>query len=530
MYALAGDIGTGSTVSIIVDVDSGRIVSESSVDYRPGFVVPKEHPNGAEAWPDAWWDATISTAKQAIGKSKVDPKEIGVVCYSGLYGGSGIPVDSHMKPIRPCMIWLDQRAFRECDILRDEIGEDVFGEVSGNYTIHSYYGYTKMFWFMVNEPRLFKRTERLVTPNGYAIHKMTGRVVTDYCSMGNFAGVFEIDKYGISQEVLDQLVRSARRRVSAEFKDIDLSPGIFGDLVSSDDVVGEVTSEAARKMGVEPGTPVVASGIDAPVSLVATGGVSAGFNGLMTGTSWCWGMLQDRPKAIYARRLINYPHAIRSKELIYSFGGGAFPGGAVDPWYTTNLGGELKAKELDRRAERIPPGSLGIVFHPFLMGERTPVWNTAASGGFFGLRHLHDAGAIYRSVLEGAAYLHRWNVEQAIESGIEVEKPTLLVDGGSKSPLWRSILADVLTMRMDFLAEFPGTPYGDALIGAVGIGEVKPDTIQDWLPDRRTVEPDPKNRAVYEKGYQIFKEIYSKMEEVYPDFYDFYRESRNLET
>ena len=529
MYVLAGDIGTGSTKSVMVDTATGRIIAESSVDYKPGFTVPREHPNGAEQWPDPWWEAMVATSGQVVRRSKVDPRDIGAICFSGLYGGSGIPVDADVKPIRPCMIWLDQRAFRECDVLRDEIGEDVFGEVSGNYTVHSYYGYTKMFWFMVNEPRLFKRTKHILTPNGYAIYKLTGRIVTDFCSMGNFAGVFDIRDYSISQEVLDMLTSSARKRISAEFKDIELTPGVFGDLVSSDDVVGEVSPEAAKRIGVRPGTPVVASGIDAPVSLVATGGATAGFNGLMTGTSWCWGMLQERSKAVFARRLINYPHAISSTELIYSFGGGAFPGGAVDPWYRVNLGGAKKTRELDDLAAKIPPGSLGIIFHPFLMGERTPVWNTAASGGFFGLRHLHDGGAVYRSVLEGAAYLHKWNVEQAVESGIKVEKPTVLVDGGSKSPLWRSILADVLGMRMSFLSEFPGTPYGDALIGAVGVGEVKPDAIREWLPEMLTVQPEARNREVYAKGYAIFKSIYEKMKEVYPDFYDLYRESRNLE-
>jgi xylulokinase len=164
------------------------------------------------------------------------------------------------------------------------------------------------------------------------------------------------------------------------------------------------------------------------------------------------------------------------------------------------------------------------------MGERTPIWNTAATGGYFGLRHLHSAGSIYRSVLEGAAYLHKWNVEQALQSGMTLEKPTLLVDGGSKSPVWRSILADVLETKIDFMAEFPGTPYGDALIGAVGVKEANPDAIHSWLPKKQTVDPDPRNAAVYRKGYALFKAIYEKMAAVYPDFYEFYRESRNLET
>ncbi len=529
MYVLAGDIGTGSTKSIIVDIETGSIISKAAADYKPGFVVPKEHPNGAEQWPDPWWQGVVSTAGEVMEKSGIDPQDVGAVCYSGLYGGSGVPVDRDMKPLRPCMIWLDQRAYRECDILRDEIGEQTFGEISGNYTIHSYYGYTKMFWFMVNEPRLFEKTRYFLTPNGYAIYRMTGNAVTDYCSMGNFAGVFDIENYEISDEILEELNRSARKRVSTEFKDLELTSDMFGKLVSSDDVVGEITPEAADEIGVPKGTPVVASGIDAPVSLVATGGVESGFNGLMTGTSWCWGILQDRSDAEYAERLINYPHAIKSEELIYSFGGGAYPGGSVDPWYKENLGAGSEAKDLDKMASGIPPGSLGVIFHPFLQGERTPIWNTSASGGFFGLRHLHQAGAIYRSVLEGAAYLHRWNVDQAVKSGISIEKPTVLVDGGSKSSVWRAILSDVLQIEMEFMPEFPGTPFGDALIGAVGVKEVKPEAIKEWLPEKHTVEPDPSNAAVYEKGYDLFKSIYERLQGIYPDFYDFYRESRNLE-
>jgi len=529
LYVLAGDIGTGSTISIVVDTESGKILSQSTVDYKPGFTVPPEHPNGAEQWPDTWWKAAVETAKEAVARSGVDPRDIGALAFSGLYGGSGIPVSSEVKPLRPCMIWLDQRAFRECDILREEIGEDFFGEISGNYTIHSYYGYTKMFWFMVNEPRLFKKTRYFLTPNGYVIYKLTGRIVTDFCSMGNFAGVFDIRKYEISTEALGRLQESARRRVSAEYKDIELSEQMFGELVSSDEVVGELGSEAAKQIGLRPGTPVVASGIDAPVSLIATGGVEEGFNGLMTGTSWCWGIVQPRERAVFARRLINYPHAIRSKELIYTFGGGAYPGGAVDPWFLENLSGSKTARQMDQLAAKVPPGSLGIIFHPFLMGERTPIWNTSATGGFFGLRNLHTAGAIYRSVLEGAAYLHRWNVEQAKSSGIPVERPTVLVDGGSKSPVWRQILSDVLEMEMSFLKEFPGTPYGDALIAGVGVKDIRPDAIHRWLPEMEKVKPDARSATVYRKGYSLFKEIYQKLEEVYGGFYDLYRESRSLE-
>jgi xylulokinase len=145
MYVLGTDIGTGSTTTIIVEIETGRIRAKSTCDYKPGFIIPKKYLNGAEQWPEVWWNAVKTTISNSIKKSRCEPKDIVGVSISGLYGGSGIPVDKDMTPIRPCMIWLDQRSFRECEILKKEIGEEFFGKISGNYTTHPYYGYTKLF-------------------------------------------------------------------------------------------------------------------------------------------------------------------------------------------------------------------------------------------------------------------------------------------------------------------------------------------------------------------------------------------------
>lgn len=516
MYVLGTDIGTGSTTSIIVEIETGRIIAKSTFDYKPGFIIPKKYLNGAEQWPEIWWDAVKRTISNSIRESRCNPKDIVGVSISGLYGGSGIPVDKDMRPIRPCMIWLDQRASRECEILSKEIGEKFFGEITGNYTIHPYYGYTKLFWFMVNEPDHFKKTAKIFTPSGFCVYKLTGVHVTDYSSIGNFGGIFDIRKYEISPECLQALSKLASKITK---KKLELNEELFGTLCASDKIIGEVTPDGQKSTGLRAGTPVVAGGIDAPVSLAAVGGIYAGENSLMLGTSWCWGVLQNRKGAIYPKQLISYPYVISSENLIYTFGGGAYTGGAIEPWFKTFFGGEQNLEELEKLATKVPPGCKGLIFHPFLMGERTPIWDPFATGGFMGLRAIHTKAYAFRSMLEGAAYLHKWNLEEAVKGGLKFRQNTILCDGGAKSKLWRQILADVTQKNIMYLEDFPGTPYGDALLATIGTKNGKKTIIKKWLPGYREIKYNRKFKDIYEKNYRLFKGIYYSQKNIYRKFH-----------
>jgi xylulokinase len=368
---------------------------------------------------------------------------------------------------------------------------------------------------MVNEPSLFKRTAKIFTPHGFCVYKLTGEHVTDYSSIGNLAGIFDIRRYEISSESLEVLSKLASKITK---KRLELSKELFGKLCASDKVIGAITSEGQKSTGLRKGTPVVAGGIDAPVSLAAVGGIYAGENSLMLGTSWCWGVLQKRDGAIYPKRLINYPYVISSENLIYSFGGGAYTGGAVDPWFKTFFGGEKNLEELEKSATKVPPGCKGLIFHPFLMGERTPIWNPLATGGFMGLRTIHTKAYAYRAVLEGAAYLHKWNLEEAVKSGLKLGQKTILSDGGAKSKLWRQILADVTQKNMKYLEDFPGTPYGDALLATIGTNNGKKTIIKKWLLKYNEIRYNRKFKDIYEKNYHLFKEIYRTQKTIYKQF------------
>ena len=187
-YLIGTDIGTMGTKTVLVDTE-GKIYAESFQEY--GVITLKQ--GWAEQWPDPWTMASYNTIKQVIKKSEIDPKEIAGISISALYGGSGIPVDKKQEPIRPCLIWADRRAVKECAWVREKIGEEELYRITGNI-IDPYYGYTKILWIKNNEPENWAKIHRLETPNAYVIRKLTKNESIDYSSAGNIGGIFNLKK------------------------------------------------------------------------------------------------------------------------------------------------------------------------------------------------------------------------------------------------------------------------------------------------------------------------------------------------
>ncbi|MBU4601592.1 hypothetical protein KKA86_00640, partial [bacterium] len=175
-YLLGTDIGTQGTKTVLVDPD-GKIITSAFSEYD----VIKPKPSWAEQWPDVWIKATFDTIRDTLEKSKVKPSDIAGIALSGLYGGSGIPVDKDMNPIRPCLIWMDRRATDEVQWVKENVDKDKIFEITGNY-VDSYYGFTKMMWIKNNEPDNWKKISRFITPKDYVIYKLTGENITDFSS------------------------------------------------------------------------------------------------------------------------------------------------------------------------------------------------------------------------------------------------------------------------------------------------------------------------------------------------------------
>ncbi len=493
-YLLGTDIGTLGTKTVLVDLE-GKVISNTFKEY--GVITPEQ--GWAEQWPQVWSEATYHTINKTIKKSCVDPKDIAGACISSLYGGSGIPVDRNFTAIRPCIIWADRRATDECKLVNDRIGADAIFKVTGN-VIDPYYGYTKMLWIKEKEPVHWGKVYRFETPNGYCIRQLTGKENIDYSSAGNYGGIFNIRKHSWSATLMDEL---------------GIPENFFPEKIySSDEVVGEITSEGSRLTGLAVGTPVCAGGIDASVSALAGGAVMDGDLASMLGTSMCNGFINHSLRL--SPRMINFPYVIKGREYIYSFTGIATAGFCLR-WFRDQLGTpEMKqAMEtradayqlLDELAKEASIGSDSLIFMPHMMiGERAPYWDEYIRGGYLGLTLYHTRAHMYRAILEGIAYAMKYSLEAAWETGLKINRATL-VDGGAKSPLWRQIIADVTGIPMSYIPDAQGAPLGDAILAGLGTGSIKDyRAIEDWIGEKVSMKPIRQNTDEYKKYYNLYKQ------------------------
>ena len=502
-YLIGTDIGTLGTKSVLVDVE-GKVLSTSFEEY--GVITPRQ--GWAEQWPDIWAQAVFKTIKQVVEVSKIDPKDVAGACISSLYGGSGIPCDGEMKPLRPCIIWADRRATEECQWAREKIGVDEIFNVTGN-VIDPYYGYTKMLWIRNHEQNTWKRIHRFVTPNSYCIQKLTGVESVDLSSAGNYGGIFDIRERDWSEEMMEQL---------------RIPRSMFPEKISSsDEIAGEITLEGSRLTGLKLGTPVCAGGIDAAVSALAGGAILDGDLASMLGTSMCNGFISHRLRL--SPKMINFPNVIDGTRQLYSFTGVVTAGYCVR-WFRDEFGkaekvlaadlGEDPYSLLDREAEKIPAGSDGLIFLPHMMvGERAPYWNDYLRGALLGLTIFHTRPHVFRAVLEGVIYAMRFSIEAALETGFPLNRATL-VDGGAKSPLWRQIIADVTGLSMDYIPKAIGAPLGDALLAGLGSGVLRDHkVIDEWLGTKVRIQPDENRKKIYDKLYRLYKDSLEANKEVF---------------
>jgi len=496
MYLIGTDIGTQGTKSVIVD-EQGKVTAEAFSGYD--VITPK--PNWAEQWPDVWVKAVFKTVKEVIEKSGVSKNKIAGIALSGLYGGSGIPVDRNINPLRPCLIWMDRRAVEETEWVKQNVSKEKLFKITGNY-VDSYFGFPKIMWIRNNEPEIWKKIYKFITPKDYVIYQMTGEIVIDYSSAGNLGGVFDINRLSWSEEMCNILGIP-----------IDFLPE---KIVKSSEIVGKVTKEASELCGLPEGTPVIAGGIDAPVAQLSAGAIEEKEHVAMVGTSTCWGTVHKGE--ILPEGLVNYPFVVYDTERIYTFGGSATTG-ALAKWFKEEFGesesvvgkrtGISPYQLFDKEVANIPPGSDGIIALPYFMGERSPIWNPKARGVIFGVTLFHKRAHIYRALMEGGAYALRNNIEEGLKSGLELNDECWIVGGVSKSSVWVKIFADVTGFKMRQVSSLVEAPFGDAFLAGLGTGIIeKPEKIKEWVKFKEPVLPNKENKIIYDKYFEIYKELY----------------------
>lgn len=494
-YLLGSDIGTSGTKTILVDT-KGNIIAQDLQEYD--VLTPK--PLWAEQWPDVWVNALKESIKQTVKKSQIAACNIKGIAISGLYGGSGIPLDKNMNPVRPCLIWMDRRAQEETDWVLKKIGSKKLLEITRN-SADPYYGYTKILWIKNHEPENWKKIELFLSPKDYAIYKLTNKVATDFSSAGNIGGIFDMNTHTWSKELMDLM-------------GIPLSM-MPERIVESTDIVGGLTKEAAAELGLEEGMPVCAGGIDCGAANIGLGIFEQGCFAAAIGTSMCAALISN--KQIGGNGLIIWPYLYNAKQFSYCFGGAA-TAGALIKWFRNTFaewefsqeknGGVNAYKILDDQAANIPVGSNGIIVLPYFMGERSPVWNSDAKGVIFGLSLTHTKIDIYKAFLEAVAYSLR-NVIESMNTNIG--KHILIAGGVTKSKLWRQIFADVTGYPVVCPLSDVEANMGDAMLAGLGTGILNYEDIKKWQILDKEILPDKKAHEVYTKYYELYQSIYNNL-------------------
>jgi len=494
-YVLGVDIGTQSTKALLIDAATGRIAAQHSHGYQPDTPRPLWAEQDAAVWLHAVIACIAGCMTQAE-QQAIAPGDVAALCVSSLYGGSGIPVDAEMQPLHPCLIWMDRRAEEEVAWVRATIDQERLLDITGN-GVDSYYGYTKMLWLRRHRPEVWSRTRHLLPPNAYVAHALTGALAVDHSSAGNIGGVYDMRARAWSNEMLGLL--GIPRTMMPE------------RLVESSAEVGTLRSEWAGRTGLVAGTPVIAGGVDAAVATFAAGATRQGQHVAMIGTSMCWGSIAQTADARHG--LIAMPHVFNGLDDLYVFGG-AITAGASVSWFQEQLGAAQPLSALDGEARAVAAGSDGVMFLPYLMGERSPVWDGRASGAFVGLSLFHTRAHLYRAVLEGVTFALRHNIEAGRRNLQSLDDKLIVVGGAAYSDLWMQIAADISGYPVQTIEQNVEAALGAALLAGLGVGLVTPAQAADgWVTLIPRAQPGPAAQATYDRLFGIYTDLYPALKD-----------------
>lgn len=477
------DIGTSACKVALFSPD-GTVLAQDAQEYLVNY----PHPRWAEQSPDEWWQAACRGIRNVLEQSGMNPGDVAGVGVDG-QSWSAIAVDAAGSVLAPTPIWTDSRAEAECRALLESIpGEELFA-LSGN-TLRPSYTLPKVLWYRRHTPEVERQAAWILQSNGFMVYRLTGRATQDV-SQGYGWACFDMRRLCWNE---------------AMAKRIGIRTSLLPPVVACHEVVGHVTEEAARLTGLKAGTPVVVGGLDAACGTLGAGVLAAGQTQEQGGQAGGMSLCVDHPLA--DPRLILGCHVVPGLWLLQ---GGTTGGGGALKWLRETVCPELSFERMSELAATVPPGSEGALFLPYMAGERSPIWNPAAQGVFFGLNYAKTRAHLIRAVMEGVAYALRHNLETAAEAGGAVG--VLRAMGGSaNSHVWTQIKADVTGKPIEVPASDMATTFGAAMLAGVGTG-LYPSFEEAARPIavRRRHAPDDSLRDVYEQGYRSYRELYDRL-------------------
>lgn len=466
--------------------ENGEFIGSVSRGYPLYF--PRE--GWSEQNPEDWWAAVKDGLKELT--ESCDKSQICGISFGGQMHGL-VMLDENDNVIRPAILWNDGRTQAECDYLNNTVGKDKLSEYTANI---AFAGFTapKILWIKKNEPDNFKRISKIMLPKDYIAYCMTGIHSTD---LSDASGMLLLDV--------------KHRCWSKEMLDIcGIDESVMPSLYESSDVVGTLSETAAKEMGLPQTVRIIAGAGDNAAAAIGTGTVGNGKCNISLGTSGTVFISQDRFSVDNNNALHSFAHADGKYHLM----GCMLSAASCNKWWLEDIIGTKDYSESQKDIQVL--GENNVFFLPYLMGERSPHNDPDVRGMFIGMSMDTTRGDMTQAVLEGVAFAIRDSVEVARSLGIEIKKSTIC-GGGAKSPLWCSVMANVLNMDIVTLEKEEGPAFGGAILAAVGCGVYKDvyDASSKIVKENKVYTPEADNVSKYEKKYRKFAELYPRVKDLF---------------
>lgn len=487
MYDIGIDLGT-SAVKLLLMEETGTIAKIVSREYPLSF----PHPGWSEQDPLDWWNAVKDGLKELL--EGIPSEQVGAIGVAGQMHGLVI-LDEKDRVIRPAILWNDGRTQKETDDLNQEIGKDKLREYTGNI---AFAGFTapKILWVKHNEPENYRRIRKIMLPKDYINYRLTGTFCTDYSDASGTL-LLDVKNKCWSKEMLD--ICGLRQ---------DQLPELF----ESYDPVGTLLPETAEELGLPANVLVAAGAGDNAAAAVGTGTVGDGKCNISLGTSGTL-FLSNRNFMLPSEGIHSFAHADGSFHLM----GCMLSAASCNKWLMEEI---FHTKDYDAESSQINDEMLGrnqVFFLPYLMGERAPHNDPSARSCFIGMSMDSSRTDLVLAMMEGVAFGMRDSLEEAKKAGASVSS-SMICGGGSKSPIWRKIVCNVMNIELTMPKTEQGPGYGGAILAAVADGRYPSveDACHKLISIKGKIEPDPEIAERYEERYHIFHELYPALKNIFP--------------
>jgi xylulokinase len=491
-YYLSIDLGTMGIKTCLTN-GNGKIISKYSYEYE---IISKET-GQAEQNSEEWWKGFILSVKHLHETSKEKFEQIKAISICGQMH-THVYLDKDNKPLSNAITWLDQRGASIIEEWKENSIYDQLFDLTYNFPTTSYTA-QNVLRIKREYPEIYKNTKKILIAKDYIKYLLSGEMVTDPSDASGTL-LYDVEKLEWSDEA---------------FKLLEIDKNLFPDVMDSTEIMGRVTAEAAKITGIKEGTPIINGGSDHSVAELGSGLFEGGSASVIVGTAGVVATCSDFPKKDPKKRVICWAYPLKGK---WDFLGITQTAASSLTWFRNTFDSEADGdifREYSRIAARVPAGSDGIIFLPYLLGERTPFWDSNARGVYFGLGMNHTKAHMIRALMEGVVYSLKSCLDVFSDLGVTI-KDIRTLGGGSRSDVWRQIEASVFNSEISTLSSDEPSAIGNMILSMLGTGEIhSAEEARKLIRTGETTSPVEKAKRTYESGYEKYLTLYERIKDLY---------------